>query len=363
MNIVADENIPLLNEFFADFGTITTLPGRNMTAKDLRDADALLVRSVTQVNSELLKMSSKLSYVGTATIGTDHIDLNYLRQTGIGFSSSPGCNAQAVVNYVLSALCVLIENRQQALTDLTVAIVGVGNVGFKLRQQLELLGIKVLAVDPFKKEDQVGVLVSLDVALQADVLCLHTPLTKAGKYPTQHLIGAAELAQMKPNACLLNAGRGPVVDNQALLKHLKDNPNFEAILDVWETEPEPSLELLDKCLLATPHIAGYSLDGKMRGTEMIYQGLCEHLGVPVKHLLQNFMPELGVKNIEFSKQLSNEQRFRTAVRAYYDVRDDDGRMRYAMHNSNNKAVTFDSLRKSYPLRRDIPSGLLVKGEG
>lgn len=362
MKIVADENIPLLNEFFAGFGAVTTLSGRNMAAADLKDAEILLVRSVTQVSAELLKLSTNLKFVGTATIGTDHIDLDYLQQAKIGFASAPGCNAQAVVNYVLSALCVLTERRQQRLADLTVAIVGVGNVGFKLRQQLELLGIKVLAVDPFKTAEQVGALVSLEEALQADVVCLHAPLTQTGEHPTEHLISAAELAQMKPAACLLNAGRGPVVDNLALLKHLQLHPNFEAILDVWETEPEPSLELLDRCLLATPHIAGYSLDGKMRGTEMIYQKLCEHLGVAVQHSLNDFLPERGVKSIEFSEEISSEQRFRTAVRAFYDVRDDDGRMRYAMHNSSNKAVTFDSLRKNYPLRRDIPSGLLVKGE-
>lgn len=362
MNIVADENIPLLNEFFADFGTITTLSGRNMRSESMRDADILLVRSVTQVNAALLKENTKLQYVGTATIGTDHIDLNYLKEASIGFSSAPGCNARAVVNYVLSALCVLTENRLQALTDLTVAIVGVGNVGFKLRQQLEQLGIKVLAVDPFKTQTEVGALVDLSEALQADVVCMHTPLTSGGEHPTLHLIGAHELAQMKPNACLLNAGRGPVVDNQALLKHLENNPNFAAILDVWETEPEPKLELLDKCLLATPHIAGYSLDGKMRGTEMIYQGLCKHLGVPVQHKLQDFMPEHGVKNIEFSEQLPEEQRFRTAVRAFYDVRNDDGRMRYAMHNASNRAERFDWLRKNYPLRRDIPTELLVNCE-
>ncbi len=361
MKIVADENIPLVNEFFAEMGEITRLPGRNMTPNDLLDADLLLVRSVTKVNSELLKQAQQLKFVATATIGTDHIDLEYLSKKGIGFSSAPGCNAQAVVNYVLSALTVLTERRQQNLTDLTVGIVGVGNVGFRLRQQLDALGITTLAVDPFKTEEQVGQMVSLEQALQADVLCLHTPLTTSGEHPTQHLIGANEFAQMNPDACLLNAGRGPVVDNQALLAHLNKYPNFEAILDVWETEPGPSLELLDKCLIATPHIAGYSLDGKMRGTEMIYQGVCSFLQREETHKLSDFMPELGVTKLEFSNQISNEQRFRTAVRAYYDVRDDDGRMRYAMHNSNNKAATFDSLRKNYPLRRDIPSELLVKG--
>lgn len=354
MRIVADENIPLLNEFFADIGEITRVPGRTMTAADVADADVLLVRSVTAVNKTLLE-GSKVKFVGTATIGTDHIDLNYLKERNIGFVSAPGCNAQAVVDYVLSSLSVLIDERAQRFTDLTVGIIGVGNVGYLLRQRLEAMKIKVLAVDPFKSADDVGELVALEEALKADVVTLHTPLTKDGEHATHHLINAERLALMKADACLINSCRGSVVDNTALLKHLHAHRDFEAILDVWENEPELNLELMDRCLIATPHIAGYSLDGKMRGTEFVYLGLCEYFGLPIRSKLAQYLPEPGIKRVDFTDQIPVYQALRTAIRAAYEIRVDDGVMRNSMRRSNNLRDTFDALRRNYPLRRDIPT--------
>ncbi len=354
MHIVADENIPLLNEFFADFGEITLVEGRSMTAADVAEADILLVRSVTRVDAQLLA-GSKVKFVGTATIGTDHIDQDYLQEAGIGFKSAPGCNAQAVVDYVLSALSVLVDERGIGFTDVSVGIVGVGSVGLLLRRRLEEMGVTVLAVDPFKDPEEVGELVTLDEALQADVVTLHTPLTRDGEHPTWHLIDQQRLAQMKPDASLINAGRGAVVDNAALLEHMQNNRDFEAILDVWENEPELDLNLMHRCLLATPHIAGYSLDGKMRGTEYVYQGLCEFFGLPVRRKLAQFLPEPGVKRVNFSDQVPVHQALRTAIRAAYEIRVDDGVMRTAMKRSDNLKATFDHLRKNYPLRRDIPT--------
>ena len=352
MNLVADENIPLLDEFFADFGHIERCSGRNLTAAQLQQADVLLVRSVTAVNAALLE-NTPVRFVGTCTIGTDHIDFSYLQRQQITFASAPGCNAEAVADYVISSLSVLVEQRQQHLSDLVVAVVGVGNVGGRVAKRLAALGLTLLWVDPFKTDLAVGQKVDLAEALsRADVLCLHTPLTTSGAHPTQNLIGAVQLAAMKTDACLLNAGRGPVVNNQALLVHLQQHKHFSAILDVWETEPEPNLVLMDHCLLATPHIAGYSLDGKMRGTEMIYQALCQHLGVAATHHLADFLPEPAVKHLELSSQLSAEQALIARLRAVYDVRNDDGRMRYAMKHAVKSAEAFDALRRDYPLRRD-----------
>ncbi|WP_430462216.1 4-phosphoerythronate dehydrogenase PdxB [Thalassolituus sp. LLYu03] len=354
MHIVADENIPLLNEFFGDIGEITRVEGRTMTRADLEHADILLVRSVTKVNRALLD-GTPVRFVGTATIGTDHIDLDYLAEAGIGFKSSPGCNAQAVVDYVLSAMSVLVDERGVQFSDLTVGVIGVGNVGLLLRNRLEAMGVTVLAVDPFRSEDEVGALVSLDEALAADVVTLHTPLTQDGEHPTHHLINAQRLAQMKPDACLINSCRGSVVDNAALLAHMQGHRDFEAILDVWENEPHLDLNLMNRCLLATPHIAGYSLDGKMRGTEFVYQGLCEFYGLPVRRKLAQFLPEPGVKRVNFSDQVPLNQAVRTAIRASYEIRVDDGVMRSAMKRSDDLRATFDRLRKNYPLRRDIPT--------
>lgn len=357
VHIVADENIPLIDEFFADIGQITRVPGRTLTNDDIKDADALLVRSVTQVNESLLA-GSKVKFVGTATIGTDHIDEEYLQQQGIGFKSAPGCNAQAVVDYVLSAVSVVIDDRGIGFTDLSVAIIGIGNVGLLLRQRLEEMGVSVLAVDPFKDPETVGDLVSLDEALTADVISLHTPLTTEGEHATYHLINEQRLQQMKPDACLINSCRGAVVDNKALLAHLDGNNEFEAILDVWENEPELDIELMHRVMLATPHIAGYSLDGKMRGTEFVYQGLSEFFGLPVRRKLAQFLPEPGIKMVAFTDQVPKFQALRTAIRAAYEIRVDDGVMRSAMIRADKAGEglreTFDRLRKNYPLRRDIP---------
>lgn len=352
MHILADDNIPLIDEFFSDIGTIRRVPGRNLTADDIQGASVLLVRSVTQVNKALLA-GSNVKFVGTATIGTDHIDLEYLEKKKIGFASAPGCNAQAVVDYVLSALSVLVDARGVAFNDLSVAIIGIGNVGLRLRSRLEEMGITVLAVDPFQKEEQVGKLVSLEEALQADVVSLHTPLTHEGKHATHHLINQTRLQQMKPDACLINTCRGAVVDNQALLAHMQANDQFEGILDVWENEPELDIKLMRRSMLATPHIAGYSLDGKMQGTEQVYRSLCNYFGLPVRLKLAQFLPEPGIKMVTFSQQVPLNQALRTAIRAAYEVRVDDGVMRSAMMRSKNLSTTFDELRKDYPLRRDI----------
>jgi erythronate-4-phosphate dehydrogenase len=354
VQIVADENIPLLDQFFSEFGDIVRVPGRTMTAADVADADILIVRSVTQVNEQLLA-GSKVKFVGTATIGTDHIDLDYLEKAGIGFRSAPGCNAQAVVDYVLSALSVLVDSRGIAFTELSVGIVGLGNVGLLLRNRLEEMDVEVIGVDPFKDPEDVGVLSSFEEALSADVVTFHTPMTKSGDHPTWHMLNAETLAKMKPDACLINAARGAVVDNAALLEHLKANDDFSAILDVWEGEPEINTELLDYCWLGTPHIAGYSLDGKMRGTEMVYHGVCEFFGLPIRCKLAQFLPEPGIKRVNFTEQAPVHQALRTAIRAAYEIRVDDGVLRSAMRRSKNLRETFDRLRKEYPLRRDTPT--------
>ena len=354
MRIIADENIPLVNQFFGEFGDIGYVSGRDLSPQDIQDADLLLVRSVTQVNQALLA-NSPVKMVATATIGKDHIDLDYLNAQKIGFCSAPGCNAQAVVDYVMSALSVLIDSRGISLQALSVGIVGVGSVGYLLRQRLECMGVKVLATDPYKNSEEVGELTSLEEVLSAEVVTLHTPMTTEGKYPTKHLINADALNVMKADACLINASRGEVVDNQALLDHLLANQEFDAVLDVWEGEPELNTNLLSCCMLATPHIAGYSLDGKMRGTELIYRGVCEYFGLPARRKLAQFLPEPGIKKLTFSDQVPVNQALRTAIRAAYEIRVDDGVMRSRILRAKDSDAireAFDLMRKEYPLRRD-----------
>jgi erythronate-4-phosphate dehydrogenase len=371
VQIVADENIPLLEQFFSEFGEIRKVAGRTMTSEDVKDADILLVRSVTQVNEALIA-NSPVKFIGTCTIGTDHIDLAYLEainlqrsannQQKIAFSSAPGCNAQAVVDYVLSAISVLIDKRDQIFQDISVGIIGVGNVGLRLRRRLEAMGVTVIAVDPFKEAEEVGELSSLDDALKADIVSLHIPITQAdvaAEHATYHLINEQRLQQMKPNACLINSCRGSVVDNTALKAHMSSNVDFESIIDVWEGEPNLDLQLMSRCMLATPHIAGYSLDGKMRGTEQVYQACCQTFGLPIRNKLAQYLPEPPIKRIKFGDSVPVHQALRTAIRAVYEVRVDDGIMRSSLLRTNGEALAmrtqFDLLRKNYPLRRDIPT--------
>jgi len=351
MKIVADENIPLLDAFFSDLGDVVTLPGRNMTAADVSDADILLVRSITRVNQALLA-GSTVKFVGTCTIGTDHVDQAYLAEQGIGFSNAPGCNALAVVNYVLSALVTLGEQRGESWRKYSVGVVGAGNVGGRLVGVLEALGFNVVAYDPNVEEYSAAELAQ--AVWQQDVVTLHTPLTRDGEHKTLHLVDAQRLASMKPNACLINASRGEVVDNAALLAHLKAHQNFTAVLDVWENEPTPDSELMRHCLIATPHIAGYSLDGKLNGTSMVYQKACDYFGLPKRRKLAQLTPQAPLRKISFSVEADAQFAVAKTIRSMYDVRDDHFRMMgLASMAEGEKAKSFDALRKDYPLRRDL----------
>lgn len=351
MKIVADENIPLVGEFFDDLGEVIKLPGRQIKQQDLVDADVLLIRSVTSVNKSLLQHTS-VKYVGTCTIGLDHIDTQYLQEQGIGFSNAPGCNAEAVVNYVVSVLIALAEVKICDWHAMSVGVVGAGNVGGSLIELLRASGFTVVAYDPFVEEYSAPELA--EQVWQQDVVTLHTPLTHSGEYATFHLVDANKLASMKADACFINAARGAVVDNDALKQHLQKQSQFSAVLDVWENEPNINLELLKRCLIATPHIAGYSLDGKLNGTAVVYKKLCEFLGLPIRKKLPQLTPEAPIRKLTLSVESSVEFAIKKAVRSMYDVRDDHFRMQRLLHlDETALGDGFDQLRKSYPLRRDF----------
>jgi erythronate-4-phosphate dehydrogenase len=358
MLIVADENIPLLDSFFGDIGEIRRVSGRSMAGEDVRDADILLVRSVTGVNRELLE-GSRVRFVGTTTIGTDHVDLDWLEQAGIRFSAAPGCNANSVAEYVLSVLSLHAERR--GLSDwsqLSVGIVGVGNVGGELARKLDRLGFDVRLCDPPRadREDDNEEFVALDDAMKCDVVSLHTPLTREGDHPTLHMIGNAELETLGANQLLINAGRGEVIDSSALLARLEQGNAPVVVLDVWEQEPRIHPELVDQVWLATPHIAGYSLEGKVQGTEMIYQALSQFLGLPVRKKAGQFLPEPALSKISFTSSAEEEDAIRIALRACYDPRRDDAKLRIAMAGSpEERGAAFDRLRRDYPVRRECSS--------
>ncbi|MBU1330422.1 MAG: 4-phosphoerythronate dehydrogenase PdxB [Gammaproteobacteria bacterium] len=357
MHIVADENIPLLEACFARFGRISRHPGRTIDRAALGDAEVLLVRSVTQVDRALLE-GSQVRFVGTCTIGTDHLDLAYLEQAGIAWASAPGCNARGVVDYVLGSLLVLAEDEGLDLAERTYGIVGAGQVGSRLAKVLRGLGWTVKVCDPPRQAAEGGEFVALEEILAScDVISLHTPLTREGAWPTWHLLGAEQLARLRSGAWLINASRGAVVDNPALCAALQARSDLRAVLDVWEGEPLADPELAARCRLATPHIAGYSLDGKLRGTLQILQAYCEVLGEPAPVLPELPAPWLG--EIGLSCDADPAWALSTLCRAVYDPRRDDADFRRSLVGGDaQRRAAFDRLRKHYPMRRET-DGLSV----
>lgn len=251
-----------------DHTVVQLMPGRDILREHLLDADVLLVRSVTRVNRALLEGTS-VKYVGTATAGVDHVAEEDLQDLGIRFQAAPGCNAQAVVEYVIAT----IAASGRDFSALRVGIVGCGQVGGRLYHLLKTLGCQVGCYDPFLTKDQIPNLTSLEDAMSADVVSLHTPLTYDGEYPTHHMIGEAQLDQLRQNALLISAGRGGVINEHSLLEFRSRRPDIEVALDVWEAEPIVPSDLSLACRYITPHIAGYSELAKLRGAKQVLRGI------------------------------------------------------------------------------------------
>jgi erythronate-4-phosphate dehydrogenase len=363
MLIVADENIPLLDAFFAGFGEIRRYPGRAIDRAAIAGADVLLVRSVTRVDRALLD-GSNVRFVGTCTIGTDHLDLAYFAEAGIQWASAPGCNARGVVDYVLGSLLTLAEIEGVELSQRRYGVVGAGQVGGRLVQVLRGLGWDVRVCDPLRQAQEGGDFVSLeDIVEHCDVISLHTPLTRGGEHPTWHLFDNARLRALKPGAWLINAARGPVIDNAALHQTLLAREDLQAVLDVWEREPQVDLDLADCCVIATPHIAGYSLDGRRRGTAQIYQALCGFLGSDAAVQLDTLLPKPWLGEVTLSADTDPAWALAMLCRGVYDPRCDDADFRRSLSEDTDKQrLAFDRLRKDYPPRREI-EGLRVHIDG
>ncbi|MEB3767751.1 4-phosphoerythronate dehydrogenase [Acinetobacter sp. MD2] len=346
MKIVADENLAFTDYFFADFAEVETKSGRTLTQADLKYCDALCVRSVTQVNQALLE-NTPVRFVGSATIGTDHLDLNYLQQEKITWANAAGCNAQAVAEYVITALLHVQPELLHANASFTLGIVGLGNVGRRLAVMAQLLGWQVIGYDPFVQQDTITQVSWSELCKQAHAISLHVPLTKSGEYPTYHLFNAQRLASLAPSTILINSARGAVIEEAALIVDILQTGR-KVVLDVFEHEPRISQELLELVYLVTPHIAGYSLEGKARGTQMIYQALCEYLA---KSPNKDFRTQLPVGEDYFS-QLPLKQALADHLSQIYDIRQDDANLRACLNNGFVDQPSFDALRKHYPLRRE-----------
>ncbi len=310
-------------------------------------ADVLLVRSVTPVNEHLLDQS-RVSFVGSATAGFDHVDQSYLMERGIQFSYAPGSNADSVVEYVLAALFRLSALKRCSLHGLTLGIVGCGNIGGRLAIRAPALGLQVLKNDPpLARSGQSGFVDLETVLTKSDVLTLHVP--KSGD--TFHLIGDQELQSMNPQAWILNTSRGSVVDTHALKRAISSGRIDGAVLDVWENEPEPDLELVQIVDLATSHIAGHSVDGKLQGTIMLYDGVIRHFGIQTNWDFEKLLQENSPKPISLNAKLGSS--WLTALAQHlYNIQADDARMRQILDVGHNQvADTFRQLRRNYPPRR------------
>lgn len=342
MRIIIDDKIPFIRGEAEKLGDVIYLPGAKITAADVREADVLITRTRTLCNKALLE-GSKVKFIATATIGYDHLDVDYLREAGIAWTNCPGCNATSVAQYVESSLLLLAEAGKINLADCTVGVVGVGNVGRRVVERLERMGCRVLLNDPPRAEREA------DFALRAaslqqlqaecNVITIHTPLITDGAHPTHHLVNSAFLQGLKRCPVLINAGRGEVVDGAALSKALDNNSVSAAVIDTWEGEPCIDRDLLRKVFLGTPHIAGYSADGKANGTRMALEAVAHYFSKEVQFEVN--APALPTDYAYYPKMAVETD---SPLRLYDPRRDSDA---LKAHPED-----FEKLRGDYPLRRE-----------
>ena len=330
MKIVVDDKIPYIRETICQLADETVfLSGAAITADDVRDADVLVVRTRTRCNQQLLE-GSKVQLVVTATIGYDHIDTQWLQEAGIRWTNCPGCNSGSVAQYVECALLLLEQQKGLSLHESTIGIVGCGHVGSKVKAVAERLGMQVLVCDPLLDNPS---FVSLDeIERRCDVITFHVPLTREGQYATWHMADEDFFHRLSRVPYIINTSRGEVVDNQALLQALLDGRVRDAIIDVWEHEPHPDAALLDKVFIGTPHIAGYSADGKTNADNMVIDAICQHFGLPHPGIIA-------------PPALPSDFKYTGSPLDLYNPMIDSQKLKA-------DASQFEQLRNNYPLRRE-----------
>lgn len=352
MLIIADENIPQVKEAFSAFGDVKLLAGRSITKGDLKDADVLLVRSITKVNKELLE-GTNIRFVATATIGTDHIDKDYLKEKNIAFADASGCNAYSVAEYVICAVSSIFNELNKKFTESSIGIIGYGNIGKKVTKFARALGFKVLINDPpLQREGYPEKFCSLMEALSCDVVTFHVPLNKSGIDKTFHLLDEGNIELIKDGAILINSSRGPVIDNQVLKRRLVKKKDLITVLDVWENEPKIDTQLLDLVNIGTPHIAGYSYEGKLNSTVFIYNKFCDYMNV--RPSWQPVVNEAEDSLITVDIYESIEKMLNEVCKKIYNIKEDSHLLKQAKnYNPDEFGKYFDSLRKHYRIRREF----------
>ena len=355
MKIIADANIPFVAECFSSIGQVVVVPAQDITQAIVRDADILLVRSVTKVNFDLLA-DSKIRFVATATIGFDHIDTEFLQSRNISFASAPGSNANSVAEYVVAALLSVGKKLKIRLEGKSIGIVGVGNVGSLVEKKAKALGMKVYLNDPpLQRQTGDPKYLPIEKLFNCDFITLHTPLTFDGLDKTYHMADETFFDSLKAGCVFINTARGAVMETQALKTAIKSGKLKAAVLDVWENEPDIDAELIKMLDLSTQHIAGYSLDGKIAGTIMIYNAACRYLAIKPEKTIEDFLPEPLIPQINIEPAGGDEQEIlhQTVQQVYTINRDDFNTREIIMVPADERGQFFVDLRKNYPVRREF----------
>ncbi len=361
MKIIADRNIPFAAECFSSIGEVEVVAGQDITPGVVADADCLLVRSVTKVDSNLLAESS-VRFVGTATIGFEHIDTDFLARHNTGFASAPGSNANSVVEYIVAALLEVGQKANLNLKDKSIGVIGVGNIGSKVAEKAAAIGMKVCLNDPpLQRQTGDAKYLPLEKLFDCDFITLHTPLTFEGIDRTFYLADERFFKSLKKGCIFFNTSRGAVADTGALKAMIKSGKLGAAVLDVWENEPSIDTELLEMAAIGTPHIAGYSLDGKVAGMIMIYKAACEYFGLEAGFDTKSFLPEPAVRELKVNPQTGSEQdMLREAVEKIYNIKKDDSNLRRILNMPLGKRCgLFEKLRSDYPVRREFQNTTVV----
>ena len=353
MIVAVDRALPHWNEVFSDLGEVRPFAGNELRPETLRDADALVVRTVTPVNADLLE-GSAVRFVGAASAGMDHADHDYLARKGIYFRHAAGCNADAVSEYIIAALHAVAVRRNWTLAEKSLAVIGVGHVGSRVARKARALGMKVLLCDqPLRDATGDGNYQHFENVLGADILTFHTPLTDDGPYPTRHMLNSGIIGRLSPGQFLINASRGEVFDNRALLAALREKKILGTVLDVWEGEPDIDYSLLELADIGTPHIAGSTLDGKIRAVTLIRDQLCEFFGVASPLDTDAFYPP--VRRIRPQAIQSPREKISQTLREAYDIaKDADALRELASLPENLRGKRFEQLRSTHFLRQEFP---------
>ena len=351
MKVVCDSAIPFLKGALEPYCEVSYARGSEICSEMVKDADALIVRTRTRCDSKLLE-GSKVRFIATATIGYDHIDTKWCESHGIRWTNAPGCNSWSVQQYIGSLLVTMSRTLGFSFREKTIGVVGVGNVGSNVARLAVLLGFRVLLCDPPRaRREGSGQFVSLDeIISRSDIITLHVPLIRDGEDATFHMFDESRLASMNKSQILINSSRGEVVDGEALKNALTQKRILAASLDVWENEPQIDPELLSLLFTGTPHIAGYSVDGKATGTTMSVQALGKFFDLPCRDWEVTEVPQ-SVQPSEFSIDAAGktpQEVLADAILHTYDIRTDDAALRASV-------ATFEKQRSNYPVRREFPA--------